>query len=811
MVRHEQGLKATTIDEVLALPDEEIDIATAILLLSKQWDKAVDVEKYRKQLDEMAISLEPIVAGKQTTDAIVQAINNYLFEELKYGVPKEENEKLFMLHSVLDTKRGNCQGLSILYLSLAERLNLPIYGVHVPNHLFVRYDDDKIRINIETTDKGRADSDDDYIRAFNIPIETRNFYLVNLNKKQMIGSFLNSLGVAYYNQGKLDDAIAEYKRAISINSNDVDAHYNLGNVYKDQDKLDDAIKEYQKVICIRPNHACAHCRLGAAYASKDELDLVIAEYEKTIEMKPDCAEAHNNLGDAYKKQGKLGEATVEYKIATSIVPNYAKAHYNLGYVYSDQDKLDDAIKEYQKVICIAPDNACAHCRLGTAYRSKGEWDLALAAYKKAIEIKPDCADAHCFLGFTYGVRDKLEESIAELKTATRINPKNDQAHIGLSIAYIDQGKLDEAIDEYKIVIGINPNDAIAHDGLGLAYKRQGKLDEAIGEWKTAISINPNHANTHYDLACCYSLKNSKEQAIELLNKAIVLDVDYADMVEEDEDFDNIRNSAEFRKQVPTVDVSHLVCEAKMIVRKVAAVYLKHISQWFIGLVVHGSALRGGFIPGCSDIDVQLYLEDSAFKLDGQLPLELGLSIHRDLSKIDPAPFRYIQSTVLSSELPEWFVGPIPGAYHLVAGRLPVAEATTEQLRDASRKALEELIPIPTFITGALLDHGGGRLEDKIRLLCTKVWPTLYHVLTLQQEDAIRVWGLPKEQTMGLLPKNSSLSQKIHEFYQAVQTYYPAEESIEQGLAVVESGVVFLEAAKSWWDEENTSGSFHKSV
>ena len=48
MVRHEQGLKATTIDEVLALPDEEIDIATAILLLSKQWDKAVDVEKYRK-------------------------------------------------------------------------------------------------------------------------------------------------------------------------------------------------------------------------------------------------------------------------------------------------------------------------------------------------------------------------------------------------------------------------------------------------------------------------------------------------------------------------------------------------------------------------------------------------------------------------------------------------------------------------------------------------------------------------------------------------------------------------------------------
>ena len=57
-----QGLKARTIEEVLALPDEEIDIATAILLLSKQWDSTVDVEKYRKQIDEIATLLKPIVA-----------------------------------------------------------------------------------------------------------------------------------------------------------------------------------------------------------------------------------------------------------------------------------------------------------------------------------------------------------------------------------------------------------------------------------------------------------------------------------------------------------------------------------------------------------------------------------------------------------------------------------------------------------------------------------------------------------------------------------------------------------------------------
>ncbi|MDY6875075.1 MAG: hypothetical protein SWK90_02570 [Chloroflexota bacterium] len=249
-----------------------------------------------------------------------------------------------------------------------------------------------------------------------------------------------------------------------------------------------------------------------------------------------------------------------------------------------------------------------------------------------------------------------------------------------------------------------------------------------------------------------------------------------------------------------VDVSNLMPEARPIVREVAAVYLEHTEPWFIGLIVHGSAVKGGVIPGCSDIDFQLYLEDSAFTSQRQLPLELGLSIYRDLSKIDAAPFRYVQCATLPGRLPEGFVGPVPGAYHLVVGRLPVAEATAQQLRESAREALAELNPVPTFVMGRLLGHGGVRMARSTRLLCTKVWPVLYQVLTLQRDDVIGVWCLPKEQAIELLPTNTSLSQTIRGFYQAVQTYYPAEDSVEGALSVIESGVAFLKSAKSWWDE-----------
>lgn len=254
-----------------------------------------------------------------------------------------------------------------------------------------------------------------------------------------------------------------------------------------------------------------------------------------------------------------------------------------------------------------------------------------------------------------------------------------------------------------------------------------------------------------------------------------------------------------------INTSGLVPEAKPIVREVAAVYQKYTAPWFIGLIVHGSAVKGGIIPGCSDIDFQLFLEKSAFSAQGHLPLVLGFSIRRDLEKISLPPFRYVQCYAPSSELQDGLTGPIPGTYHLIAGRLPIPEATAQQLYELAKKALAELHPAPTFMMGKLLGHGGVRLSRNIRYLCTVVWPTLYQVLTLQQDDVINVWGLPKKEAIARLPEDTVLGQTIRAFYQAVKTYYPTESSLEGAFSVIESGFAFLTAAKQWWDAEFRDG------
>jgi len=246
------------------------------------------------------------------------------------------------------------------------------------------------------------------------------------------------------------------------------------------------------------------------------------------------------------------------------------------------------------------------------------------------------------------------------------------------------------------------------------------------------------------------------------------------------------------------DLSGLTPEARPIVEAAAAIYIRHTRPWFVGLIAHGSAFKGGFIPGCSDIDLQLYLEDAAFITPGVLPLQIGIAIQRDLARLDHAPFQYIQCYAHACDLPADYVGPIPGAYQVVAGRLPIAEATNQQLRESARQALATLDPLPAFVLRTLLQHGGGKLDRQARLLCTKVWPTLYQILALQQDNAVQVWGLPKEQAIALLPAQSDVNRTIRRFHQAVRVYYGEQASVEQAIEVFESGLAFLHEARQWW-------------
>ena len=148
-------------------------------------------------------------------------------------------------------------------------------------------------------------------------------------------------------QGKLEEAIEAYNKALAIKPDYAEAYSNMGIALKDQGKLEEAIEAYNKALAIKPDYAEAYNNMGNALKDQGKLEEAIEAYNKALAIKPDYAEAYNNMGNALKDQGKLEEAIEAYNKALAIKPDYAEAHMNLSFLLLNTNRLTDGFAEYE--------------------------------------------------------------------------------------------------------------------------------------------------------------------------------------------------------------------------------------------------------------------------------------------------------------------------------------------------------------------------------------------------------------------------------------------------------------------------------
>jgi tetratricopeptide (TPR) repeat protein len=154
-------------------------------------------------------------------------------------------------------------------------------------------------------------------------------------------------GNAYKKQGNLTQAIADYTKAISMNSKHAKAYYNRGNTYGKQGNLIQAITDYTSVIEIDSQYAAAYCNRGNAYQTQGNFQQAIADYNKAIEINPDIAGFYSNRGRAYQIQDNLHQAIVDYNKAIELNPNDNAVYYNRGLAYYGTEQYKNSLADYK--------------------------------------------------------------------------------------------------------------------------------------------------------------------------------------------------------------------------------------------------------------------------------------------------------------------------------------------------------------------------------------------------------------------------------------------------------------------------------
>ena len=208
-----------------------------------------------------------------------------------------------------------------------------------------------------------------------------------------------NLGCALQALNRLEEAMACYDRALAINPGYAGAQLNLGNALQVLNRHEEAIGRYQETLVLRPDDADAYNNWGNSLQALNRHDAAIACYERALALKPGHAEAHNNLGNSFLTRNRHGEAIACYEKALALRPGYAEAQNNLGYVLQGLNRFDEALACFGKALAINPGFAEAHNNWGVALQALNLHDAAIERYENAIALKPDYAEAQWNKGF----------------------------------------------------------------------------------------------------------------------------------------------------------------------------------------------------------------------------------------------------------------------------------------------------------------------------------------------------------------------------------------------------------------------------
>src|SRR6266853_2150433 len=178
-----------------------------------------------------------------------------------------------------------------------------------------------------------------------------------------------------------DQAIASYRKALDLEPNDPDTHYNLALTLKYKGDAKQAVEEFEATLRFKPKWADAHYGLGATLYDLHDATAALKELRTTVDLDPANAGAHRLLARVYLQQNDASAAETEMRRALALKPS-AEIHLEMGLIEGQLSKLDDAAVEFRRALQLNPRSAQAHLMLGVTLRRKGDQVGALSEFRK---------------------------------------------------------------------------------------------------------------------------------------------------------------------------------------------------------------------------------------------------------------------------------------------------------------------------------------------------------------------------------------------------------------------------------------------
>lgn len=264
------------IREIAALPPGQIDLGEVSAWMSRARDPDVDVPAVLRQLDAMAAEVRATLPRSCDARCRLRALVRHVFHVWRFEAVSDPNGLYNdpdndLIDSVVERRRGYCEGLSVLLLALGRRLDVPLAGVLRRQHIYVRFMGPGPRWDVDLTREGGAP-----LPEPDLPLcrPREGLYERPMDARELVGQVVSVVGIL----DGLRARRAWLDAAMAWAPTDPDLRNNRG-VERERDlDLSGALEDYRAAATLDPcaafyrvNVASALRRMGRAQEAEQTL------------------------------------------------------------------------------------------------------------------------------------------------------------------------------------------------------------------------------------------------------------------------------------------------------------------------------------------------------------------------------------------------------------------------------------------------------------------------------------------------------------------------------------------------------------
>src|SRR3954468_18737021 len=318
----------------------------------------------------------------------------------------------------------------------------------------------------------------------------------------------SALGAAYEQRKDYKSAIDAYKRAITLDRDNLDAIRGLAENLLNDGQLDASLEQYKVISDSNPEDAQTYVRIAEIYRRQAKYDLALENLKHADTLIPDTAEVPYSMATVYQAQGRYDEAAKllqdllkktekSSEVATSQTDRNNRAIFTerLGMIYREQENYTAAVDTFRKMLTLGDENArSGYQEIIDTYREAKQWPQATAVAKEAVQKMPADHDLRMVLDAQLADMGQIDQSVADIRSMVKGGPEDRDAYVRLGIIFTRAKRWNDALEALAKAeqLSTKPDEKAYVSFLrGDLYQRQKMFDQAETEFRKVLSATPS--------------------------------------------------------------------------------------------------------------------------------------------------------------------------------------------------------------------------------------------------------------------------------------------------------------------------------